>query len=40
MFEYLDKNGRNVECTVDGNNTAVLKIGPYEYNGPLVKTTF
>lgn len=33
MFEYLDKNGRNAECTVDEKNTAVLKIGPYEFEG-------
>ena len=33
MFEYLVKNGRNAECAVDEKNAAVLKIGPYEFEG-------
>lgn len=33
MFKYLDKNGRNADFAIDANNTAVLKIGSYEYEG-------
>ena len=33
MFKYLDKNGRNAEFSIDADNTAVLKIGAYEFEG-------
>lgn len=33
MFKYLDKDGRNADFSIDDENTAVLKIGGYEFEG-------
>lgn len=33
MFKYLDKNGRNADFAIDASNTAMLKIGAYEFEG-------
>ena len=33
MFKYLDKGGRNAEFAIDTDDTAVLKIGAYEFEG-------
>ena len=33
MFKYLDKDGRNAEFAIDTDDTAVLKIGAYEFEG-------
>lgn len=33
MLKYLDSNGRNATFEVDSENTTVLKIGAYEFEG-------
>lgn len=33
MFKYLDKNGRNAVFSIDEENTAVLHVGGFEFEG-------
>ena len=33
MFKYLDKNGRNAVFSIGDENTAVLHVGGFEFEG-------